>query len=105
MRAATLPGRVEDAECCRRSHRAPSRPRRTPLPSPPQTWNRPQQMKIQEFAGDGIFTSSTESPDWASAHGLLPRFYNALKIKGYYPASEREEGWLEADMSCSVQHL
>jgi hypothetical protein len=38
-------------------------------------------MKLQEFTGIGLFTSSTFDKDWESAHGLLPRFYNALKIK------------------------
>lgn len=44
-------------------------------------FNRPLQRKLQVFASNGIFTSDTHDPDWASAHGLLPRFYNALKIK------------------------
>ncbi|GBF99888.1 hypothetical protein Rsub_12684, partial [Raphidocelis subcapitata] len=49
------------------------------------TWNRPPQKRLREFASNGIFTSDTFDPDWASIHGLLPRFYNALKIQVYYP--------------------
>lgn len=53
----------------------------------PQAWNRGPQKTLQSFAGNGIFTSSTFDPDWPAIHGLLPRFYNVLKIQGYYPAS------------------
>lgn len=51
-------------------------------------WNRPPEKRLQEFASNGIFTTSTTDPDWASIHGLLPRAFNALKVKGFYPASE-----------------
>jgi len=30
----------------------------------PKMWNRPQQIKLQDFTGNGIFTSSTTSDDW-----------------------------------------
>jgi hypothetical protein len=33
------------------------------------------------MAGNGLFTSSTSDPDWKTAHGLLPRSLNALKVK------------------------
>ena len=49
---------------------------------------RPPPPPPQDFSSNGIFTSDTTDPDWASAHGLLPRFFNALKIKGFFPASE-----------------
>ncbi|KIY92424.1 cytochrome P450 [Monoraphidium neglectum] len=47
-------------------------------------FNRRLQKNFQAFASNGIFTSSTTDPDWASAHGLLPRFFNALKVKAFY---------------------
>jgi len=64
-----------------------------PLPQPPnrpqqQSWTRKPELSLKEFAGNGIFTSSTYDSDWQTAHGMLPRFYNALKIRTYYPASE-----------------
>ena len=53
----------------------------------PKTWNRPTEVRLSEFTSNGIFTSSTDDPDWASIHGLLPRFFNALKVQAYYPIS------------------
>ncbi|KAI8468257.1 MAG: cytochrome P450 [Monoraphidium minutum] len=47
-------------------------------------FNRPIQRQLQEFSSNGLFTSDTSDPDWASAHGLLPRFFNTLRVKGFY---------------------
>jgi hypothetical protein len=33
------------------------------------------------MAGNGLFTSGTRDPDWQTAHGILPRAFNALKIR------------------------
>lgn len=52
----------------------------------PKMWNRPAQLKLQDFTGNGIFTSSTTSDDWQSAHGLLPRSFNAIKLDAMYPS-------------------
>jgi hypothetical protein len=53
----------------------------------PKTWNRTADTRLSEFTANGIFTSSTDDPDWADIHGLLPRFFNSLKITNYYPTS------------------
>lgn len=35
--------------------------------------------------GNGLFTSSTRDHDWENAHGLLPRAFNQIRIKNYFP--------------------
>jgi hypothetical protein len=47
-------------------------------------WNRPAQKLLEGFASNGLFTSSTSDPDWASGHGLLPRAFNTMRVKGYF---------------------
>jgi cytochrome P450 len=36
-------------------------------------------------ADNGLFTSSTTSPDWQTARGLLSRGFNQLRLAGYFP--------------------
>ena len=48
-------------------------------------WNRPMQKAVQDFTGDGLFTSSTTSENWKTGHGLIPRAFNAFKIKAMFP--------------------
>jgi hypothetical protein len=67
---------------------SPSRLPSYPPPAPPQAWNRPPQLRLTQFTSNGIFTSNTFDPDWADIHGLLPRFFNAMKVQGFYPMSE-----------------
>ncbi|KIZ02858.1 NADPH--cytochrome P450 reductase [Monoraphidium neglectum] len=52
----------------------------------PKCWNRGPQNVVARMAGNGLFTSGTRDPDWQTAHGILPRAFNALKIRSYYPA-------------------
>eukprot|EP00933_Yihiella_yeosuensis_P050527 TRINITY_DN4832_c1_g1_i1.p1 TRINITY_DN4832_c1_g1~~TRINITY_DN4832_c1_g1_i1.p1 ORF type:complete len:1333 (-),score=305.99 TRINITY_DN4832_c1_g1_i1:372-4370(-) len=51
----------------------------------PKMWNRPQQIKLQDFTANGLFTSSETSEDWQSGHSILPRGFNQIKIKSYAP--------------------
>jgi cytochrome P450 len=51
----------------------------------PKMWTGAGELKIQEYTGLGLFTNSTTSESWNTGHGVLPRFFNALKIKNYYP--------------------
>ena len=51
----------------------------------PKMWTGKFELKIQEYTGFGLFSNSTPNESWLSGHGVLPRFFNALKIKNYYP--------------------
>jgi len=37
----------------------------------PKMWNRPAQIKLQDFTGNGIFTSSSTSSDWIVSFGCV----------------------------------
>mmetsp|Transcript_77557 Transcript_77557/g.136845 ORF Transcript_77557/g.136845 Transcript_77557/m.136845 type:complete len:1320 (-) Transcript_77557:350-4309(-) len=54
-------------------------------PEFPKLWNRPAQLALQDFTGNGLFTSSETSEDWKSAHNLLPRGFNQIKVKSFAP--------------------
>ncbi|KAF8059389.1 cypD [Scenedesmus sp. PABB004] len=55
-------------------------------PDFPKLWGREAiERALQDVAGNGLFTSSTLDHDWESAHGLLPRGFNQIRIKNYYP--------------------
>eukprot|EP00775_Hariotina_reticulata_P009541 gene9541-9705_t len=50
-----------------------------------KVWGRRKlEKRLQDFAGNGLFTSSTYDPDWETAHGLLPRGFNQIRIKNYF---------------------
>eukprot|EP00877_Chromochloris_zofingiensis_P012868 jgi/Chrzof1/7835/Cz02g38090.t1 len=51
----------------------------------PKMWNDQRQLKIQKFTGNGLFTSSNTDMDWQTAHGLLPRGFNQIRVKNYFP--------------------
>lgn len=52
----------------------------------PKLWGREViERRLQRFAGNGLFTSSTLDHDWQVAHGLLPRAFNQIRIKNYFP--------------------
>lgn len=51
----------------------------------PKLWNRGPQKKLQEFTGNGLFTSGETSDDWQTAHSVLPRGFNQIKIKSFAP--------------------
>eukprot|EP00873_Tetraselmis_striata_P026190 jgi/Tetstr1/446454/TSEL_033995.t1 len=51
----------------------------------PKMWTTAQSLKISRFAGHGLFTDSTDSETWKTGHGLLPRAFNAIRIKNYFP--------------------
>jgi hypothetical protein len=52
----------------------------------PKMWNRANQLALSDFTKDGLFTSSTTSEDWQTGHGLLPRFFSALRMPALFPA-------------------
>lgn len=49
----------------------------------PKLWNRGFQIPLQGFTANGLFTSSETSDDWKTAHTLLPRGFNQIKIKSF----------------------
>ncbi|CAK9092542.1 Bifunctional cytochrome P450/NADPH--P450 reductase 2 (CYP102A3) (Fatty acid hydroxylase CypB) (Flavocytochrome P450 102A3) [Includes: Cytochrome P450 102A3 [Durusdinium trenchii] len=51
----------------------------------PKLWNRGFQIPLQGFTANGLFTSSETSDDWKTAHTLLPRGFNQIKIKSFAP--------------------
>jgi cytochrome P450/NADPH-cytochrome P450 reductase len=51
----------------------------------PKLWNRPYQKNLQDFTGNGLFTSSETSEDWQSGHSILPRGFNQIKVKAFAP--------------------
>lgn len=51
----------------------------------PKLWNRPLQLDLQHFTGNGLFTSSETSADWQAAHSILPRGFNQIKVKSFAP--------------------
>ena len=51
----------------------------------PKMWNRGLQPSLQEFTANGLFTSSETSDDWKTAHTLLPRGFNQIKVKSFAP--------------------
>lgn len=58
----------------------------------PKLWNRPNQLNIQRFTENGLFTSSENSEDWKTAHALLPRAFNELRIRQYASTIIRKTG-------------
>jgi hypothetical protein len=51
----------------------------TPFPAPPPPTGEPPPP-----TGNGLFTSSTRDDDWKTAHGLLPRGFNQIRIKNFF---------------------
>lgn len=51
----------------------------------PKMWNRAPQLGLKEFTGNGLFTSSETSEDWQTAHSILPRGFNQIKVKIFAP--------------------
>lgn len=41
--------------------------------------------KVRAFAGDGLFTSETQEPNWKKAHNILLPSFSQQAMKGYYP--------------------
>jgi hypothetical protein len=52
----------------------------------PKKFDRPPQELLRDFAGPGLFTSSSDEPDWVTAHGVLPKLFNALRVTAMFPA-------------------
>ncbi len=40
--------------------------------------------KVRDFAGDGLFTSRTEEPNWRKAHSILMPAFSQQAMKGYH---------------------
>jgi hypothetical protein len=40
---------------------------------------------VLHLTDNGLFTSSTTSPDWQTGRGLLSRGFNQLRLAGYFP--------------------
>jgi len=51
----------------------------------PKMWTDEVEVKIQEYTGLGLFSNSSTDTTWKTGHGVLPKFFNAIKIKNYYP--------------------
>lgn len=52
----------------------------------PKMWTSAQERRVLEFVeSGGLFTDSTTSPEWKTAHAILPKYFNALRIQNYYP--------------------
>lgn len=51
----------------------------------PKLWNREVELGVQDFTGNGLFTSSEHSADWKAGHSLLPRGFNQIKVKSFAP--------------------
>ncbi|OAH55736.1 NADPH--cytochrome reductase [Domibacillus aminovorans] len=41
--------------------------------------------KVRAFAGDGLFTSETQEPNWQKAHNILLPSFSQQAMTGYYP--------------------
>ncbi|CAG7626183.1 bifunctional cytochrome P450/NADPH--P450 reductase [Paenibacillus allorhizosphaerae] len=41
-------------------------------------------LKVRDFAGDGLFTSLTEEPNWKKAHHILMPAFSQQAMKGYH---------------------
>ncbi|WP_248924627.1 bifunctional cytochrome P450/NADPH--P450 reductase [Paenibacillus hamazuiensis] len=41
-------------------------------------------LKVRDFAGDGLFTSLTEEPNWKKAHNILMPSFSLQAMKGYH---------------------
>ncbi|MFM1652948.1 bifunctional cytochrome P450/NADPH--P450 reductase [Brevibacillus sp. B_LB10_24] len=41
-------------------------------------------LKVRDFAGDGLFTSLTEEPNWHKAHNILMPSFSQQAMKGYH---------------------
>ncbi|MGF9914183.1 bifunctional cytochrome P450/NADPH--P450 reductase [Paenibacillus ehimensis] len=41
-------------------------------------------LKVRDFAGDGLFTSLTEEPNWQKAHHILMPSFSLQAMKGYH---------------------
>ncbi|CAH0119924.1 Bifunctional cytochrome P450/NADPH--P450 reductase 1 [Paenibacillus sp. CECT 9249] len=41
-------------------------------------------LKVRDFAGDGLFTSLTEEPNWNKAHNILMPSFSQQAMKGYH---------------------
>jgi hypothetical protein len=51
----------------------------------PKMWTAPIERAISEYGGKGLFTSSSTDAEWETGHGVLPKFFNAFRMKKYYP--------------------
>ena len=50
-----------------------------------KAWNRPVQKDLSDFAGNGLFTSSTDSESWICAHAIIPRYLGPLRLTPMFP--------------------
>ncbi|MDU5141912.1 MAG: bifunctional cytochrome P450/NADPH--P450 reductase [Paenibacillus dendritiformis] len=41
-------------------------------------------LKVRDFAGDGLFTSLTDEPNWQKAHNILMPSFSLQAMKGYH---------------------
>ncbi len=41
-------------------------------------------QRVRDFAGDGLFTSRTEEPNWRKAHSILMPAFSQQAMKGYH---------------------
>lgn len=41
-------------------------------------------LKVRDFAGDGLFTSLTDEPNWPKAHNILMPSFSLQAMKGYH---------------------
>src|ERR1051326_985524 len=41
--------------------------------------------KVRSFAGDGLFTSKTQEPNWRKAHNILLPSFGMRAMQGYFP--------------------
>ncbi|KAL7554490.1 hypothetical protein ACHAWF_018524 [Thalassiosira exigua] len=55
-------------------------------PDFPKMWSAAGERKILNFVErGGLFTGSTVNQDWQTGHGVLPKYFNAIRIQSYYP--------------------
>jgi cytochrome P450 len=51
----------------------------------PKMFTTKQEREIQDFTGLGLFTSSNTDAEWQTGHDIIPKFFNAFRMKNYYP--------------------
>ena len=51
----------------------------------PKMWTGAGERALQDYGGFGLFTSTTTDESWQTGHGVLPKFFNAIRIKNYFP--------------------
>mmetsp|Transcript_25451 Transcript_25451/g.71176 ORF Transcript_25451/g.71176 Transcript_25451/m.71176 type:complete len:1296 (-) Transcript_25451:578-4465(-) len=51
----------------------------------PKMWTGVAQDRIAAFAANGLFTDHTSTDRWKTGHGVIPRSFNAVRVKNYFP--------------------